>query len=166
MNTQLLSEIESELKSYPDFDISQLNPPATQEEIAALQSQFQLPLPASLVLFLKWHNGQAANYFEGFTETETFMSTHEIISAVTVLNDLLACGNIGPDSWNPNWVPFLDNGAGDHLCVDLSSANGEHLVFHDHMGEAGHNYFKSLADWGTDFLKALRRRSRDARERR
>ena len=29
-----------------------------------------------------------------------------------------------PHCWRRSWVPFLENGAGDHLCVDLAAEDG------------------------------------------
>jgi cell wall assembly regulator SMI1 len=33
-------------------------------------------------------------------------------------------GPIKPVKWNKNWIPITDDGAGDHVCVDMDPARG------------------------------------------
>jgi cell wall assembly regulator SMI1 len=48
------------------------------------------------------------------------MSLDQILDAHAILTGLLEAGQFDRANWwSPRWIPFLANGAGDHLCLDL-----------------------------------------------
>jgi cell wall assembly regulator SMI1 len=64
-------------------------------------------LPEPVRLLLDWHNGQSADFAGCFEENWFLMSADEIRAA---------------DVGKTGWTPFLDDDAGDYLCVDAAGA--------------------------------------------
>lgn len=119
--------------NWPD-GLADLNPPATDEEIADLQTQLGVTLPPDVIEFLKVHNGQG-NRAGGLLDNSEFLSTHAIVDQWKVWKGLLDSGDfngitsnpekgIRSDWWNPKWIPITHNGGGDHYCIDLAPADG------------------------------------------
>ena len=82
-----------------------LHPGATVAELAALERALGLPLPAALHELLAWHNGQSADFAGCFVEHWFLMSCENIRLAYAETT---------------GWIPFLDNDAGDYLCLDAA----------------------------------------------
>jgi cell wall assembly regulator SMI1 len=134
--------------NWPD-GLKDLNPPATAEEISALETALGVSLPADYVACLKTHNGQA-NTVGGLFDNTDFLSTSAIFDQWKVWKELLDSGTfdgnnsepepgIKDDWWNAKWIPFTYNGCGDHHCLDLAPAQGGRVgqvitMWHD-MGE-------------------------------
>ncbi len=108
-----------------------MNPPASDEQIAQLETQLNAKLPADFIACLKVHNGQngVASVFDGME----FLSCEEIYRQWGIWKGLLDGGDfkgvssepdegIKSDWWNSKWIPFTHNGSGDHLCLDLDPA--------------------------------------------
>ena len=53
-----------------------------------------------------------------------FSSLEDIAHHKELLDDLIGSDFEDPRWWRRSWVPFLENGAGDHLCVDLAAEDG------------------------------------------
>jgi cell wall assembly regulator SMI1 len=126
--------------------VADLNPPATQDEILALEQQIGMRLPSDLVACLRVHNGQIGKA-EGLFDGQTLLPLNHILMSWLVWRDLLHGGDfddriahseLGIKStwWNTNWIPFASNGGGDYLCLDMDPAPGGNIgqvieVLHD-----------------------------------
>jgi cell wall assembly regulator SMI1 len=60
--------------------------------------------------------------------------------------------------WNPAWIPFTYNGAGDHLCLDLDPADGGAYaqiirMWHDGVERTLEN--TSFTEWLTTYTEDL-----------
>lgn len=144
--------------------LAKLLPPASHAEIVALEQQLSVKLPVDFVACLSQHNGQSGppGLFGGLQ----FLSTERIGREWRIWKQLLDEGefceaNAKPDSgikaewWNSSWIPFTSNGAGDHLCLDLSPAAGGHIgqviaVFHDDSARILKD--DSFSGWFTRFV--------------
>ena len=105
---------------WPD-GLATLNPPAADEEIAALERALGGKLPRDYIDCLKVHNGQsdeAGGLFDG----SEFLSASGVLRQWKVWKDLLDSGSFeGIHSepqqgirnawWNVLWVPFTHDGA-------------------------------------------------------
>ncbi len=127
---QLWEKLEVILQDRDPEVLINLAPPATDEEIVALEQALSVILPADFVAFMKIHNGQRGMSHGLFDDCE-FLSTSRVLQEWRVWKDLLDGGDFdGAEScpqsgirsewWNPSWIPFTYNGAGDHLCLDLA----------------------------------------------
>jgi cell wall assembly regulator SMI1 len=109
---------------------------ATEEHIAALQSDLNAQLPAEFVEALQMHNGQTPGapclIPSEFTSHEyELLAVDDILRERKVWAELLragefrgqnALGDTGVRSkwYSTDWIPFASSGAGDFLCVDTN----------------------------------------------
>ncbi|MEE4093659.1 SMI1/KNR4 family protein [Pseudomonas viridiflava] len=112
--------------------LADLNPPASAAQTRQLEKQLDVTLPQDFVQCLMLHDGQqgkAAGLFEGYE----FLSTRKISLEWAALRRLLDRGDLDEPLgianpavlhvwWDPRWIPFASNGAGDSLCLDLAPA--------------------------------------------
>jgi cell wall assembly regulator SMI1 len=63
-----------------------------------------------------------------------------------------------PQWWRRSWVPFLENGAGDHVCLDLAAegggAPGQLLTFY-HDTDRRPIRFRSMEAWLGDLVESM-----------
>jgi cell wall assembly regulator SMI1 len=108
----------------PDY-YAGLAPGISEEEVAALEAQLGVGLPAGLRDLLKWRNGQVPRNFDSIYQNFSLMDADEIADTRQTNNDLLAGGDFDRlNWWDPQWVPFLTNGGGDNYCVDFAGSFG------------------------------------------
>ena len=96
----------------------------TDAELDLFEQRFSLQLPAAFRALYKWKNGQPASCSESLHGNRMFSP----LEAVTETKELLD-GMIGFDFederwWRRGWIPFLSNGGGDHLCLDIEGQDG------------------------------------------
>jgi len=165
---QQWEKLESHLKANNPALLADLNPPATDAEIHGLEQQLGITLPADFVECLKIHNGQKGEA-DGLFDGLEFLSTQRILNEWSIWKGLLDGGDfdgdqsnsasgIKADWWNPNWIPFTYNGAGDHLCIDLDPADQGQIgqvitLWHDDA--ARNKKANSFGLWFTEFVTKL-----------
>ncbi|WP_241022648.1 SMI1/KNR4 family protein [Burkholderia sp. Se-20373] len=109
-----------------------LNGPASDDEIAALQTALGTQLPDAFVDSLRIHDGQADSGNE-FSGSDALLSAHEILAQWRIWKGLVDGGDfdgmesepdpgIRDDWYNLKWIPFTHDGSGNHLCIDLDPA--------------------------------------------
>lgn len=146
MLTAEWTRLESALVARRPDVIHALNPAASTATIIELERQLSAVLPSDYVECLKVHDGQAPDSAWLFEEGE-FLSSHRVARRWKIWNDLWVAGEfdgvdakvdpgVGNQWWSPGWIPFTYNGAGDHLCLDLTPAAGGAIgqiitVWHD-----------------------------------
>lgn len=113
-----------------------LLPPATAEDIAAVESELGVSLPEVVTLSLRRHNGSK----EGGWPAGELLSCAEMIRETTIWRDLLADGTfdrmaecnaddenaqgLKPGWWNTGWVSLDADGGGNGSVLDLSPGVG------------------------------------------
>jgi cell wall assembly regulator SMI1 len=107
------------------------NPGASESEIRDAEAALGLRLPADFVESYRLHNGGREGAF--FRNYE-LMPLKEITRTAAFKKQLLTLdwgdyipqpeGPIKQVFWNAQWVPFMDTGSGDNLCIDLDPAPG------------------------------------------
>ena len=114
--------------------VGELNPGATDAELAELSSTIGVELPADFLAFYRIHNGQrsgGSNLFDG----EELLSTDRMLDEWGVWHKLLVSGDfagsyseppagVRNDWWSPGWLPLTYDGAGNHWCLDVAPAAG------------------------------------------
>ncbi|UOQ51709.1 SMI1/KNR4 family protein [Hymenobacter cellulosivorans] len=144
----LLARLDALLQQRRPAYYATLNPPATAAELAAFEAEFELTLPAELRWWFGWHNGQQG--FESFVQNNCLQSLGSAAETMRVNLELLEAGDFVPNWWQPGWVPFLENGGGDHVCVDLAGTFTGHagqIMEHWHDWEARSVLFPDLTTW-------------------
>ena len=162
------SQFENWLSANWPEGFAALNPPATDHEIASLESALGVKLPQDFIDCLKIHDGQS-DTVGGVLDGQEFLSSKAILDQWSVWKDLLDSGDfsgiesepqdgIRSDWWNASWIPFTHNGGGDHYCIDLAPGEGGQVgqvitMWHD-MGERSLEA-KSFRAWFTEYVAAV-----------
>jgi len=111
-------------RARPGF-YARLQPGVSDQQLAEFEQELGVTLPEAFKAFYRWRNGQAIDHYESWQNNQTVMGLAEIRAAHRVLNELLDAGEFeGANWWDAGWVPFLSNGAGDHLCLDTTGSFG------------------------------------------
>jgi cell wall assembly regulator SMI1 len=135
----VITRLDEWLKSNRADYYAQLLPGATDEEIQRLERLLGLSLPESFKALYRWRNGQPLDCYEAFHDNKMFLRLEEIEETWVVLKELLEGGDFEIENWwRVGWVPFLHDGAGNNLCLDLEG------TFTGHKGQL-------LEFWHDDF---------------
>lgn len=152
----LLTRLDALLQQYRPAYYATLSPPATEAEIVALEAEFQVTLPPELRLWFGWRNGQKG--FDNFFQNNMLHSVSSAAEAMRVNCEMLEAGEFELKNWwAPGWVPFLENGGGDHVCLDLEGTfTGQpgQIIRHWHDWESRTVLFPNLSAWLTAVIHA------------
>lgn len=133
-----------------------LLPPATPIELADLEQALEFSLPAELQALLSWHNGQRRDFSGSLEQSWMLMSAEEIAMAIKELRNPGSTSDTPATGWQAGWVPFLEDGAGNYLCLDTRQPGTPIRAYW--VGQADHEIVApSLVVWLEDFVTALER---------
>ena len=107
----------------PDY-YALLQPGATDAELDAFEARLSLNLPEAFRQLYRWRNGQDPGSSNPLQFNRTFSTLEEIASTKEELDSMIGFDFEDPKYWRRGWVPFLHNGAGSHLCLDLPAEDG------------------------------------------
>lgn len=162
----LLDDLYNELLEY-DIDLEKvLNAGAGEHEFEDVARKLKIEFPEDFVEFYSIANGQdeMADYI---LYGQELLSLSRIIGEWKIWKDLLDKGTfvkkgipykstpdkgVKDDWWNPLWIPFTYDGAGNHYCIDFDPADGGKVgqiieMIHDD------NPRRLVADSFKDFIK-------------
>ena len=137
---------------------SSLLPGASESLLADFEDRFSLRLPEDFRALYRWRNGQARNEFASLQENWGFSPLETIAQAKTTLDEMIGHDFDDPGWWRRGWVPFLANGGGDHLCLDLDAESGAtfgHVICFWHDDEDRDVEFQSVADWLRELVTSM-----------
>jgi cell wall assembly regulator SMI1 len=99
------------------------SPGASDEELATFEKELGTPLPPGLRALYRWHDGGRGSLIGN----RMLMSLADVAKTRQTMNKLVDDGAFKTSNWyRKTWVPFLHNGAGDHVCWDpRGSFSGE-----------------------------------------
>ena len=122
MPSELISRLDTWMKSNRKKFYANLKPGAPPEKIDAFEKELGHTLPETLRALLLWRNGERdGGPSERFIDNYSLMSIEEIASAWRTTKKLKDAGEFDDEhAWHNEWVPFVANGGGDHLCVGLA----------------------------------------------
>lgn len=125
---ELLRRLEAWLREYrPDY-LAQLLPGLTDAEYARFAEQFGVTPPHSFRALYQWRNGQPPRSSASLQHNMQFASAASVLESKDVLDELQEGGEFEDANWwSPAWLPFLNNGMGDHLCVDMAGSFTGHV---------------------------------------
>jgi cell wall assembly regulator SMI1 len=141
----------------PDY-YAQLQPGATETEFAAFEAQFGLRLPDDVRQLYRWRNGQNTTCFDPLQFNRMFSPLQDIAETKELLDGMIGSDFDDPRHWRRGWVPFLHNGGGSHLCVDLNADDGgqpgQLIAFWKADGDRPIE-FPSMQAWLTDLVSSM-----------
>jgi cell wall assembly regulator SMI1 len=121
---------------------------AGAEQIARAEKRLGCALPADLRKSYETHDGSGDGQIFPWPEDISYslLSLAQLVDDWQMHRELLDLGEwqdskgksdrgIRSDWWNPRWIPFAANGAGDFFCIDLSPAKSGkegQVITHNH----------------------------------
>jgi cell wall assembly regulator SMI1 len=122
------------------------------------QAQLRLELLPNFRLLYRWRNGQNPNCSASLIHNWMFSPLEEVISTKEMLAGMIGTDFEDQNWWKRGWVPFLSNGSGDHLCLDLTAELGGmpgQLISFWHDWDNRSVKFANLETWLRDVVKSI-----------
>lgn len=107
----------------PDYH-AMLQPGVSDADLDAFEAQFSLKLPASFRQLYRWRNGQHPRSFDALQFNRRWMGLEDIAETKDLMDGMIGYDFEDPRYWRRGWVPFLSNGGGSYLCLDLAAEDG------------------------------------------
>jgi cell wall assembly regulator SMI1 len=105
----------------PDY-YAMFRPGLADTDLDEFERHFGVKLPDSFRACYRWRDGQEEGCYDSIQDNFMFMPLASIRSSKELLDGMIGHDFESPDWWRREWVPFLDNGGGDHMCLDLAPA--------------------------------------------
>ena len=107
----------------PDY-LAQLQPGATDAQLDELEATLDVKLPEALRELYKWRNGQPDDCYDGLSHNREFSNINTVRENWEMLTEMIGADFEHSHWWRRSWVPFLYNGGGDHVVVDVEGSFG------------------------------------------
>ncbi len=158
MSNALIDRLDRWLSDNRPEYYSQLQPGAAAESLAAFEQRFSLRLHKVFRALYQWRNGQNPNHSASLQGNRMFSSLEDIAATKDMLDGMIGYDFDDPQWWRRGWVPFLSNGGGDHLCLDVAAEDrgspGQLIAFW-HDWEDRSVEYPNLTAWLTDLVKSM-----------
>jgi cell wall assembly regulator SMI1 len=141
----------------PDY-YAQLQQGAEDRTLDLFEHRFELRLPREFRSLYKWRNGQRADCYACLLCNYMFSSLERITEAKGMLDGMIGKDFEEPEWWRRSWVPFLDNGNGDHLCLDLAAEDGGEpgqIIIFWHDWEDRSDKYASMEAWLAGLVRSM-----------
>jgi cell wall assembly regulator SMI1 len=122
MVTNLIARMDKWLAANRADYHSKLQAGASKQELDEFEAKFKLRLPSHFRELYQWRNGQSG--YASLQDNRMFIPLAEIADTKDTLDGMIGTDFDSPKWWREGWVPFLSNGGGDYLCLDLSAEDG------------------------------------------
>ena len=120
-----IARLDAWLKANRADYYAELSPGAKDPEIAEIEKAAGKSLPDAFKAFLRWRNGQGEDCYDALQFNRSPMNVDDILATMDTMKELSNAGEFELEGWwDAGWVPFLDNGGGDHLVLDLTGSFG------------------------------------------
>ena len=110
-------------KNRPEY-FAILQTGATNDQLNVFEAQFSFELPAAFRQLYRWRNGQSSMSSASLQMNWSFLTLAEIADTKELLDGMIGHDFDDPRYWRRGWVPFLHNGGGSYLCLDLTAEDG------------------------------------------
>ena len=121
---KLISSLDELIKIKRPEYYSELQPSVDAGLFAKFENTFEMDLPEDFKELYLWKNGQNPMSFDVIQGNRSFMSLEEVIRVKSMLDGMIGYDFDDPSYWRRGWVPFLHNGGGSYLCLDLQAESG------------------------------------------
>ena len=154
----LIDQLDCELaRSRPDY-YSQLQSGVDLRAIHDLLTRLAKPLPPEFVSLYSWRNGQKPDCSASLIDNWMFSPLEDVISTKDMLDGMIGTDFEEPSWWSRDWIPFLSNGGGDHLCLDLFAGFGGspgQIITFRHDWENRSAKFPNMESWLQSVVNSL-----------
>jgi cell wall assembly regulator SMI1 len=155
--TELVRRLDAWLSEHRPEYYAHLLPGLTDSEWVAFEDSIGVMPPDSFRVLYQWRNGQQDD--QSFRGNQYWMSSAEVTSSKELMDSMIGY-DFEPGWWDRNWIPFLHNGGGSHLCVDVvgidSGTAGQLVEFWNRDADRP-VVAPSLEHWLYGFVRSLER---------
>jgi cell wall assembly regulator SMI1/predicted DNA-binding WGR domain protein len=156
--SDLLARLDKWLSSNrPDY-YGKLLRGAAPADLDAFEKKLQVQLPSGFRELYQWRNGQDPNCSASLQYNWMFSRLEDLSDSKETLDGMIGFDFEDPKWWRRGWIPFLSNGGGDHLCVDLTAedggAPGQLLTFY-HDSKRRPVEYPSLRAWLSELVDSM-----------
>ena len=117
---EMIGRLDRWLSQNRPWYYAELNSGATSAQLRQTEVELGFQLPEAFCELYLWRNGQHASNFEAFHDNYCFSPLDQVVEDWRVMKDLSLAGEFEDENWwRVPWVPFLNNGGGDNLCLDM-----------------------------------------------
>jgi len=153
----LVKQMSSYLAVFRPQLLEGFNEPVGQVEFDRFERETGLILPREYKSLLGWRGGQIdhfEDYFDPFG-VEALMSLQHAREEREYLNELIEDGSLPEGHWDHSWLPFTEDGLGNHTCIDLTPETyGEVLIFDLEIGGRIRHY-ENMTAWLAELMDKL-----------
>jgi cell wall assembly regulator SMI1 len=135
-----------------------LQPGAMDVDLDSFEAQFLLKLPDAFRQLYRWRNGQDSVSSASLQMNRTFCTLDHVASSKDMLDGMIGYDFDDPRYWRRGWVPFLHNGTGSYLCLDLVAEDGGqpgHLIGFWKRDEDRPVEFPSMETWLANLVASM-----------
>ena len=155
--TDILKRLDAWLSKNRPAYYAGLLPGLSDMEWDAFVAQLGVRPPDAFRALYQWRNG---NPEECFYENQDWMIADDVAHTKRMFDRMIG-RDFRPGWWSSDWIPFLHNGGGSHLCVDVTGATdggvpGQLVAFWK-ADEDRPVCASSLEEWLADFVNSLER---------
>jgi cell wall assembly regulator SMI1 len=141
----------------PDY-YARLRPGVDDARLDEFERQFGVTLPEAFRLLYKWRDGQDAMFSQSLVDGFSFEPLDEAARTKALLDGMIGFDFEDPKWWRRGWIPFLHNGGGDFMCLDLAAEDGGtpgHLLTFWHDDPRRAVRADSMTAWLTDLVESM-----------
>jgi cell wall assembly regulator SMI1 len=124
MGGELIERLDRWLRANRPGYYAHLQPGVTEAQLDRLNARFSIALPDGFRQLYRWRNGHDMHSSESLQHNLMFSSLEDIARIKELMDSMIGSDFEDPRWWRRSWVPFLENGAGDHWCLDLLAEDG------------------------------------------
>lgn len=158
MVSELIARLDRCLATTRTEYFAHLQPGVTTDQLDRFETRFNLRLPIEFRLMYEWKNGQESANYQSLYMNWIFPPLEDIASTKEMLDEMIETDFDSPDWWRREWIPFLDNGGGDRLVLDLGSL-GSHqprpLITFWHDSPKRNICYASMEVWLKDLVESM-----------
>lgn len=128
------------------------------DKLVAVEKKIGLSLPSDFRELYKWKNGQDPMKFDAMDGNREFMSLETLVETKCMLDSMIGYDFEDPKYWRTGWVPFLHNGGGSYLCLDLKAEDGgkvSQLIVFWKADQDRPVEYSSIRGWLTRLISSL-----------
>lgn len=107
----------------PDY-YALLQPGGSDADLDAFESRFAMKLPTAFRKLYRWRNGQDPMSYDAIQDNRSFCTLDDVAETKAMLDGMIGSDFEDPRYWRRGWIPFLHNGGGSYLCLDLAAEDG------------------------------------------
>jgi len=124
MVEQLIARMDRWLAANRPHYYALLRTGASDADLDAFESRFAIKLPVAFRHLYRWRNGQDPASYDAIQHNRSFCALEDIAETKAMLDGMIGFDFEDVRYWRRGWIPFLHNGGGSYLCLDLAAQDG------------------------------------------